>query len=174
MEVKTTLLEQLRTLRLPAFREGFEETARKAVQVAEDVTMIYENPDEASPSAFDLERSLSKSHSVVPFQGCRDHGNPSFGGAESDPPLERCPNRTFPHGDVPERPIDDHGSVGFSAKRRRTRRNPAHRPERRHVQHRQPDQQSRDPRPRARSLSLVAHGGILRRDSGLREGELAL
>src|SRR5260221_14716384 len=32
MEVKTTLLEQLRALRLPAFREGFEETARKAMQ----------------------------------------------------------------------------------------------------------------------------------------------
>ena len=31
-EVKTTLLEQLKALRLPAFREGFEETARKAMQ----------------------------------------------------------------------------------------------------------------------------------------------
>jgi DNA replication protein DnaC len=38
MEVKTTLLEQLRALRLPAFREGFEETARKAMQE----TLSYE------------------------------------------------------------------------------------------------------------------------------------
>ena len=38
MEVKTTLLEQLRALRLPAFREGFEETARKAMQE----TLTYE------------------------------------------------------------------------------------------------------------------------------------
>ena len=30
-EVKATLLEQLRALHLPAFRNGFEETARKAV-----------------------------------------------------------------------------------------------------------------------------------------------
>ena len=31
-DVNATLLEQLRTRHLPAFREGFEETARKAVQ----------------------------------------------------------------------------------------------------------------------------------------------
>jgi DNA replication protein DnaC len=36
--VNATLLEQLRTLHLPAFREGFEETARKAVQE----TLSYE------------------------------------------------------------------------------------------------------------------------------------
>jgi len=36
--VNATLLDQLRTLHLPAFREGFEETARKAVQE----TLSYE------------------------------------------------------------------------------------------------------------------------------------
>jgi DNA replication protein DnaC len=37
-EVNATLLDQLRTLHLPAFREGFEETARRAVQE----TLSYE------------------------------------------------------------------------------------------------------------------------------------
>ena len=37
-EVNETLLDQLRTLHLPAFREGFEETARRAVQE----TLSYE------------------------------------------------------------------------------------------------------------------------------------
>lgn len=36
--MKATLLEQLKTLRLPAFRDGFEETARKATQE----TLTYE------------------------------------------------------------------------------------------------------------------------------------
>jgi DNA replication protein DnaC len=38
MEVKATLVEQLRALRLPAFRDGFEEAARKAMQE----TLSYE------------------------------------------------------------------------------------------------------------------------------------
>jgi len=75
-----------------------------------------------------------------------------------------CPAQ--PIGTVRPYPSDGHIDDRQSRHARRSARSslgPARRPERQNVQHREPDQQGRDPRPEG-LLAVVAHGGSLPRD----------